>query len=87
MGLIYTEIIIALISLAGIIITAVITKNQFSAELDKRIALIEQKLDSYGEDIRKHNHYAELFAENIPVIKEQIKILSGRVNQIEKGGK
>lgn len=78
------EIIIALISLAGVVLTAVISKNSFSHELDKKIAVIETKLDNYGRHIEEHNHYAKMFAESMPVVKEQIKVANHRIDDLER---
>jgi hypothetical protein len=35
------------------------------------------------EDIRSHNHYAKLFNENIPVIKEKLSVANHRIEDIE----
>jgi len=77
-------VIVAIISLVGVVVTALVTKDNFSRELDKKIAVIETKLDGYGKDIQSHNHYAKLFAESMPVVQEQIKVVNHRLEDLEK---
>ena len=78
-------IIVALISLGGIIISALITKSSVMNELDKKLAILEVKQEEMSKDIKSHNGYAKMFAENIPVIKEQIKNIDHRVDELERG--
>lgn len=77
-------IIVALISLAGIIITAWVTKSQTMSEMDKKIAVMTERLDNLDEHVREHNHYAKLFQENVPVIQEQIKVVNHRLEDLER---
>lgn len=82
------EIIIAIITLCGALVsafaTARISANKFSYELERKISVIETKLDNYGKDIQQHNHYAQLFAESMPVVKEQIKVINHRIDDLER---
>lgn len=73
-------IIAGLFSLAGILLTYFLSKNQMSQELDKRISVIDTKLIDMGNDIREHNHYAKLFSETVPVLQEQIKVVNHRID-------
>jgi len=79
-----TEVIVALITTVGVIVTAVLTKAGFSKELDKKIAVIEEKLKSIDKKVEEHNGYARLFQENIPVIKEKISVANHRIDDLEK---
>ena len=76
-------IIVALIAAAATVISAYLTKHQFTQELDKKVAVIDEKLLNLGNDVREHNHYAKLFSETIPVVQEQIKVLNHRVEDLE----
>jgi len=82
-----TAIIVALITLAGVIASAAITKNNLYHELDKKDALMQQKLEQVDEHLREHNHYAKLFSESVPVINEQIKVINHRLDDLEHENK
>lgn len=64
-------IVTSVISLLGIIITALITRSNFQNELDKKIAVLEVKLDEQGKDLKSHNDYAK----HIPQIEGDIKLI------------
>ena len=76
-------IIIAIINAIGIIVVGFITKGAIMAELDKRIALLSQSLDTIKDDVKEHNHYAKMFQETIPVIQQQMKVMNHRVGDLE----
>jgi len=85
-----TSIIVALITLAGVIASAAITKNNLYHELDKKNAIFQEKLETIDEHFREvnhrlevHNGYAKLFSENVPVINEQIKVINHRLDDLE----
>lgn len=81
-------IIVALItggiSLLGSIITIVATNKKTQNEMDKKIAVIETKMDTMKEDIRSHNQYAKMFSENIPAIKQHMTDTDRRLDNIER---
>ena len=79
-----TALIAGGFSLVGIIITAVITKSSIMHELDKRLAILEVKQNEMAEDVKSHNNYAKMFAENVPVLKEQIREMDERLDRIER---
>jgi len=79
-----TEITVAIISLIGVIITALVTKSSFAKELDKKVAVIEERLKSIDKKVEEHNGYARMFQENIPVIKEKISVQNHRIDDLEK---
>lgn len=70
-----TEIIVALVAFAGTLIGTfggIVTSSKLTSY---RIEQLERKVD-------KHNN----FAERMPVIEEQIKVINHRVNDLEKKG-
>lgn len=80
-------IIVAIISgvcvVASAIITGAISKNQFSMELDKKIAVMQTQMESMNSDIkelteevRTHN----TFGTRIAVIEAQVRELKGERN-------
>ena len=81
-------IIVALISgaisLIGILLSHKAATDKLSHELDKQQAVIGTRIDLMKEDIREHNHYAKLFAESMPVVKEQIKVINHRIDDLER---
>lgn len=80
-------IVVALISgvcvIASAVITGAISKNQFSMELDKKIAVMQTQMESMNSDIkelteevRTHN----TFGTRIAVIEAQVRELKGASN-------
>ena len=81
---IIVAIITSAVSLVGILLTHKAATEKMTAELDKQQAVIGEQIKVMQEDIREHNHYAKLFAESMPVVREQIKVLSHRIGDLEK---
>ena len=70
-----TEIIVALVAFAGTLIGTfggIVTGSKLTSY---RIEQLEKKVD-------KHNS----FAERMPVIEEQIKVINHRIDDLEKKG-
>ena len=89
-----SQIIVALISLCGVVISAVISSavanktasNKFSEEiavLKIQIDNITEKMEQIDEHVREHNSYSKLFHENIPVLKEQISGLKEDMKELK----
>ena len=66
------------------IITIVAQGRKQTAEMDKKIAVIETKMDDMKEDIQTHNQYAKMFSENIPAIKQHMEDVDRRLNSLER---
>lgn len=81
---ILVAIITGVFSLMGVLFANKTTFDKMSHELDKAVALLQQENSQMKEDIREHNHYAKLFAESMPVIKEQIKVINHRLADCEQ---
>lgn len=81
------EIIVAVITGIATVTAVVLTNSRSSrdmdAKLDKAQAITETKLDALAEEVRKHNN----FAEKIPVIEEQIKVVNHRLTDLEHAQK
>ena len=99
------DVIVALIALAGVIVTAIasiitqilITKKsqqevlaeikhqselddqKLDAKLEKHQAVTDVKIEELTREVRKHNN----FAERVPVIEEQIKVVNHRIADLE----
>ena len=72
------------ISLFGSILTIVLTNRKQQEDLDKKIAVMDAKMDDMREDIKSHNRYAQMFSENIPAIKQHLVDVDRRLDSIER---
>ena len=68
------------LSLAGVIVTSVLTakKNEKAAAVAQ--AVMDTKIDELTREVREHNN----FAREIPVLKEQIRVINHRISDLEK---
>lgn len=82
-----TSIIVAVISAAaticGVIITTKASSREISHKLETHQAVIDTKIDNLATAVNKHNH----FAERMPVIEEQIKVINHRLEDLERSEK
>ena len=72
------------ITLLGSILTILGTSKKQQTEMDKKIAVIETKMDRMKEDISSHNRYAQMFSENIPAIRQHMTDTDRRLDNIER---
>jgi uncharacterized coiled-coil DUF342 family protein len=72
------------ISLFGSILTIVLTNRKQQQDLDRKIAVIETKMDDIKDDVRAHNKYAQMFSENVPAIKQHMIDVDRRLDNIER---
>ena len=80
-------IVVALItggmSLAGVVCTCLATAKKTEKAAAVSQAVTDTKIDELTREVRLHNG----FAEKIPVIQEQIKVINHRLQDLEhKGG-
>lgn len=83
-----SEIVVAIISsgigLIGTIITVIVGMSKNSKNIEKSMAVhqavTETKLDELSREVRRHNN----FAERMPVVEEQIKVINHRISDLEK---
>lgn len=68
-----TETIICAIITGGITLVGVLIANS------KSQAVTETKLEELTREVRNHNH----FAERMPVVEEQIKVINHRISDLE----
>ena len=77
-------IIIAIItgglSLIGVIVSNNHTAQSMDAKLDKQQAVTETKLEELTREVRAHNN----FAQRVPVMEEQIKVVNHRIADLEQ---
>ena len=76
-------IVVALItgslSLAGVIITSLITAKKSEKAAAVAQAVMDTKIDELTREVRAHNG----FAERIPVLENKVKALEHRVGKLE----
>lgn len=77
-------IIVAIItgglSLLGVIITSNKTTRDVQAKLDMQQAVTDTKLEELTREVREHNN----FAQRVPVMEEQIKVINHRIADLEQ---
>lgn len=77
-------IIVAIItgglSLIGVIVSNNHTAQSMDAKLDKQQAITETKLEELTREVRAHNN----FAQRVPVLEEQIKVVNHRIADLEQ---
>ena len=82
-----TSIIVAIISglvtLLGTIITVFAGLKTSAQKAAIQQAITDTKLDELTREVRKHNN----FAERLPVVEEQIKVINNRIADLEKEAK
>ena len=72
------------VSLIGTVLTVLLSAQKQSAEMDRKIAVINSQMEDMKEDIKTHNSYAKLFSENIPAIKQHMSDVDRRLDNLER---
>ena len=76
-------ILVALItgglSLAGVVITCAVTARKNETAMRISQAVTDTKIEELTREVRLHNG----FAEKIPVIQEQIRVINHRIGDLE----
>ena len=76
-------ILVALItgglSLIGVVITCVATAKKNETAMKVSQAVTDTKIDELTREVRQHNN----FAQRMPVVEEQIKVINHRLNDLE----
>ena len=77
-------ILVALItgglSLAGVVVTCLATARKTEKATAVAQAVTDTKIQELTREVRLHNH----FAQRMPVVEEQIKVLSHRLTDLER---
>ena len=77
------EIIIALItggcSVLAVIMTSRSANDKLVQTMNTQQAVTDTKLEELTREVRAHNH----FAERMPVVEEQIKVINHRIGDLE----
>lgn len=91
-------VIVGVLSLLGVIFTAVWQNKKLNADFEKRSeiadakieakmekhqAVTDTKIDELTREVREHNG----FARRVPVLEEQIKVVNHRLSDLERAAK
>lgn len=76
---IVTALITGGLSLIGVVVTCLLTarKNENAMKISQ--AVTDTKLDELTREVRSHNH----FAQRIPVVEHEIKVINHRIEDLE----
>lgn len=78
------SIVVALItgglSLIGVGLSVFASSRKTQAEYEKSQAVMNEKISELTREVREHNN----FARRMPVVEEQIRMLSDRMSILEK---
>lgn len=75
-----SSLITAAASLLGVMLSNLLTERKRENTLRTAQAVTDTKLDTLAREVREHNN----FAKRMPVVEEQMKALSHRVNVLEE---
>ena len=77
------EIAIAVITALGSILAVILTNKSANDKMMQSMkvhdAVTDTKLEELTREVRTHNH----FAERMPVVEEQIKVINHRIDDLE----
>lgn len=75
-----SSVLVGILTLIGVIITSNHANSAVQAKLEKAQAVTDTKIEELTREVRMHNE----FALRIPVMEEQIRVMSRRIAEIEK---
>lgn len=67
------------LSLLGVVITGLATARKSEMTVKTAQAVTDTKLEELTREVRAHNH----FAQRMPVVEEQIKVINHRISDLE----
>lgn len=73
------EIIVAILTLLGVIITNIGSNRKIEHSLETSQAVTDCKIEELTREVREHNN----FARRMPVVEEQIKVINHRIKDLE----
>ena len=75
-----TALVTGGLSLAGVIISNLLAARKTEAAMRVNQAVTDTKLEELTREVRAHNN----FAQRMPVVEEQIRVMNRRVGDLEK---
>lgn len=78
-----TEILIALIGAVGSVVAVILTNKSANDKMVQSMrihdAITDERLTELTREVRAHNN----FAQRMPVVEEQIKVINHRIDDLE----
>jgi hypothetical protein len=78
------EVIVSLVSgtvaVICCLISSFIASSKAISYIEKTQAVTDTKLEELTREVRRHNN----FAQRMPVVEEQVKVINHRLNNLEK---
>ncbi len=78
------EVVVSLVSgcvaVICCLISSFIASSKAISYIDKTQAITDTKLEELTREVRRHNN----FAERMPVVEEQMKVINHRLSSLEK---
>ena len=71
------------LSLLGVIATCMVTARRNEISLKVSQAVTDTKIQELTREVRLHNG----FAQRLPVVEEQIKVMNHRISDLERGAR
>lgn len=71
------------LSLIGTVIAVLAANNKTNNKLEVSLAVTDTKIEELTREVRLHNN----FAQRMPVVEEQIKVINHRIEDLENDGK
>lgn len=75
-----SAIVVGVLSLIGVMITNNKSNTKMQNEMKTSQAVTDERISELTREVRLHNN----FAQRIPVIEEQIKVVNHRVGNLEQ---
>lgn len=76
-------IITGVFTIAGTVITVLAGNRKTNETIKINQAVTDTKLEELTREVREHNN----FAQRMPVVEEQIKVINHRINDLEQEAK
>lgn len=73
------SILTSLITLTGVVISNSRSKRDMQQRLEIAQAVTDTKIDELTREVRQHNN----FAQRVPVVEEQLKVVNHRIKDLE----
>lgn len=73
------EIIVAVLTLLGVIVSNIGSNRKIEHSLVTSQAITDCKIEELTREVREHNN----FARRMPVVEEQIKVINHRIKDLE----
>lgn len=82
MEVILSAAITGVLSFLGVLFTNIASNRKIEHRLETEQAVTNTKIEELTREVRMHNN----FAQRVPVIEEQVKVINHRLSDLEKKG-